>query len=162
MRTQHAAMSFKEGLVVTLVHVHQVELCIFTESFFQLYIHILIISGCSPRPERTSIAVGTTATCIIPAHRMDMGEVHFCRRTILTAHHRTFRKGIGCHRLVSPLALRTCGIGIECCQGIGVFHREWRQMIDEGGASFHASTAAESHIRTALGLQEQAHSTFGV
>ena len=93
---------------------------------------------------------------------MNVREVYFHHRPIFATQHRTFGEGIGSRRLISPLSVGTCGVGIKCGQRVGVFYGEGGQMIDERRGAFHTSAAAQRHVRAALGLQKQAHAAFGV
>ena len=91
-----------------------------------------------------------------------MREVDLDLGAILAANGRLLLEGITCLGLKCPFAIKLCGIGILGGQGVGLVMGERRQMVDETRGSAHRATAAERHVFTALGLQQQTHSLLGI
>ena len=135
----HTAFTLDDGFVVALVHIHQVQLEIAAQTLVDLDVQVLIIGLVAPFPESRAVAVGACAEEKIAREDfrgmrtlvdgVNVGEIHFDTRAILTAEHRVFLERIAQFGLIGPFAFGMGGIGIHRCQRVGVVHREGWQMV---------------------------------
>ena len=110
----HAALAFYGGLVVALVHIHEVQLETLRELLVQLYVQVLIVRLVAPFPERRAVAVGAGVARAVGVllYGVHVREVHLDARAVLAAQEGVALKAVAHFCLVSPLAEGLCGVGV--------------------------------------------------
>ena len=129
----HTTVAFHDSLVIELVHQHHVEPEIPGDTLLNLEVEILVIHLFAPFPKSRSIAVGAGRRIAVSVlfDGMHVGIVEFDECAVFTAKKCLAFEIVTGIQLVGPFALRVCSVGIEGCQGIGVFHGEGWQVVDE-------------------------------
>ena len=165
IRLHDTSLSFDDGLVVTLVHIHQVEFEFLRHLLLHLQVDVLVVEV-THAEETGRIAVGTLERCSMQGFHgflvqsTYMADVQLHLRAILTAEGSVLLEGIAKLTLEGPFAgccLR--GIGIESRQGVGVLIGKGGHVADKGGCAEQMALRTERHVLAALGLN-QGRNTF--
>ena len=168
----HSAFALDDGLVVALVHIHQIQLEIAAQTLVDLDVQVLIIGFVAPFPEGRAVAVGACAREELAGENfsgswtlvdgVDVREIDFHARAVFAAESRVFFERIAQFRLIRPLAAGMGGVGIGCSERVGVIHREGWQMVQERRSAVHRPARAKRHVVRAFRLQQKAQSTLRI
>ena len=166
----HASLAFYDGLVVALVHVHQVQAELFRQSARERDVQVLVVSLVAPLEEAAGVALGAGERHVALGERCHVGSalefpvygthvavVQLHIHAILSAQCCLALEVIAQLSLIGPLAVgQLCGVGVEGGQGVGLVLCEGRQVVDGAADAEHGASALERHVLRALGLQQQA------
>ena len=165
-------MTLHDGLVIALVHVHEVQLEVARDALVNLDVQVLIVGLVAPAPELRGIAVSAgTADELVGSHLqvarrlldgVHMREVHLHARAVLTAEQCLLLERVAQLSLVGPFAFGMRGVGVEGRQRVGVVHGEGGQVVQERRRAVHGAARAERHVVRPLGLQQYAQSALRV
>ena len=132
----HPALSLHDGLVVELVHVHQVELEVSVDALVHLDVEVLVVGAVAPFPEGGAITVGgmrAAVGVVVPVHGVHVGEVEAHVGAVFPSEQRVPLEVVTQFGLVCPLSLGLCGVGIECGECVGMVEGECGHVVDERG-----------------------------
>ena len=121
------------------------------------YPRVKISEGSVSRANITYAKIDAEGNISVLFDGMHVGIVEFDECAVFTAKKCLAFEIVTGIQLVGPFALRVCSVGIEGCQGIGVFHGEGWQVVDERRGARHGAPTAERHIVRAFRLCEDAH-----
>ena len=114
VRVNHSALALNNGLVVVLVHIHEVELEVLGEFLLNLHVDVLVVL-LAALPERRTVAVCARCTAVVYVllDGTDVREVELHACAVLAAEECLAVELVAELCLVSPLAVRLCGVRIE-------------------------------------------------